>query len=105
MEVSADAHSEVTGDTKKMTARCLGELSAAHQPEDPDLATFSFVIDLWKLCRVFYPRHTVFWKHYDVPKHRDQGPQQRPYNFRAWVPTKPYLNYDFLVSTLSTGWE
>lgn len=46
MEISTDAHSEVTGDTKNMTARCLGELSAAHQPEDLDLATFSFVIDL-----------------------------------------------------------
>lgn len=61
MEVSAGAHSEVTAVKTNMTARCLEELSSAHQPEDLDLATFSFVIEeLGKLCRVFYPRHTVF---------------------------------------------
>lgn len=81
MEVSADAHSEVTADKKNMTARCSEELSSAHQPEDLDSATFSFVIEeFWKLCRVFCPRHTVLWKHYDVPKTSDQDltiPQQR----------------------------
>lgn len=45
MEVSADAHSEVTGDKKNMTARCLEELSAARQTEDIDLATVSFVTE------------------------------------------------------------
>lgn len=61
MEVSPAAHSEATGDKKNTTARCLEELSAAHQPKDLDLATFSSVIEeLGKLCRVFYPRNTVF---------------------------------------------
>lgn len=45
MEVSVGAHSEVTADKTNMTARCLEELSSAHQPEDPDLVTFSFVIE------------------------------------------------------------
>lgn len=96
MEISANAHSEVTGDKKNMTARCLEELSAAQQPEDLHLATFSFVIEeLLKLCMVFYPRHTVFGKLYDGTQNpkseirvllfpsRDTGLLQRPYNFRA----------------------
>lgn len=93
MEVSADAHSEVTADKKNMTARCSEELSSAHQPEDLDSATFSFVIknsESFAGCSVQGTQYYESIMMYPKPvirillfPNRDSAFLQRSYNFRA----------------------